>query len=104
MGNSLAVWDGTLDIPESGLYRFRLGEVHGEMKLTIDGEMIADTRKNREADVDLVEGRHRIGLEYLTSAGSPWFEVLWTPPGQQESRIRPEYLSPAPEYMFRVVR
>ena len=102
-GPHLAVWDGKLDAPESGLYRFRFGEAHGEMKVIIDGETLIDTRADREVEVELVEGEHRIRLEYLTSAGSPWFEVLWSPPGQPESRIGPEYLSPAPEYMFRVV-
>ena len=102
-GAHLAVWDGNLQAPESGLYRFRFGEAHGEMKVIIDGETLIDTRADREVEVELVEGERRIRLEYLTSAGSPWFEVLWAPPGQPESRIGPEYLSPAPEYMFRVL-
>ena len=102
-GEHLAVWDGNLNAPESGTYRFRFGEAHGEMRVVIDGETVIDTRANREAEVELLAGRHRIRLEYMTGAGSPWFEVLWAPPGQAESRIRPEYLSPAPEYMFRVI-
>lgn len=102
-GAHLAVWDGTLNVPDSGLHGFRLEEVHGEMRLNIDGETVIDTRDGRESEVELVEGRHRIRLEYQTSAGSPRFEVLWTPPGQPESRIGPEYLSPDAEYMFLVV-
>ena len=102
-GRHVAVWDGTLNVPDSGLHRFRFGEVHGEIKLNIDGETVIDTRADRESEIELVEGRHRVRLEYQASTGSPRFEVLWTPPGQPESRIGPEYLSPAPEYMFRVV-
>ena len=102
-GRHIAVWDGTLNVPDSGLHRFRFGEVHGEIKLNIDGETVIDTRADRESEVELVEGRHRVRLEYQASTGSPQFEVLWTPPEQPESRIEPEYLSPAPEYMFRVV-
>jgi 4-amino-4-deoxy-L-arabinose transferase-like glycosyltransferase len=102
-GRHIAVWDGTLNVPDSGLHRFRFGEVHGEMRLNIDGETVIDTRAVRESEVELVEGRHQIRLEYWTSAGSPWFEALWMPPGQPESRIGPEYLSPDAEYMFRVV-
>ena len=73
------------------------------VKVVIDDEAVIDTGAKRESEVELSRGEHRIRLEYVTSAGSPWFEVLWTPPGQSESRIGPEYLSPAPEYMFRVV-
>ena len=102
-GEHSSVWDGTLNVPESGLHRFRFGDVHGEMRLNIDGETVIDTRADRESEVELAAGRHQIRLEYQTSVGSPRFEVLWTPPGQSESRIKPEYLSPDAEYMFRVV-
>ena len=102
-GAHSAVWDGTLNVPESGLHRFRFADVLGEMRMEINGETVIDTHANREAEVELVEGRHRVKLEYQTSVGSPLFEVLWTPPGQSESRIGPEYLSPDAEYMFRVV-
>ena len=102
-GPHLGVWDGTLNVPETGAYRFRFGEVHGEIKLILNGDALIDTRGERESEAELLAGRHRIRLEYLTSAGSPRFEVLWTRPGEPEMRIGPEYLSPAPEYMFRVV-
>ena len=98
-----AVWDGTLNVPESGLYKFRFGNIHGELKVVVDGDTVIDTRADRESEVELVAGRHRVSLEYQSSVGSPWFEVLWTPPGQPEARIGPENLSPAPEYMFRMV-
>lgn len=102
-GSHLAVWDGTLSVPETGAYRFRFGEVHGEIELILNGDALIDTRGEREAEAELFAGRHRIRLEYLTSADSPRFEVLWTPPGEPEMRIGPEHLSPAPEHMFRVV-
>ena len=102
-GPHLAVWDGTLNVPETGAYRFRFGEVHGEIKLILNGDALIDTRGDREAGAELFAGRHRIRLEYLTSAGSPRFEVLWTPPGEPEMRIEPEFLSPAPGHMFRIV-
>ena len=101
--NHLAIWDGALNAPASGLYRFRFRNVHGEVKVVVDGDIVIDTRGNREREVELVEGRHQIRLEYLGNAGSPWFEVLWTPPGEPETRIGPEYLSPAREHMFRVI-
>ena len=102
-GLHLAVWDGTLSVPETGAYRFRFGEAHGEIKLILNGDALIDTRGEREVETELLAGRHRIRLEYLTSTGSPRFEVLWTRPGEPEMRIGPEYLSPATEYMFRVL-
>ena len=102
-GAHLAVWDGNLNVPMSGRYRFKLGEVRGEMRVSLDGETLLDTRGKRETEIELVEGRHRIRLEYQTSDGSPLFEVIWIRPEQPESRITPEYLTPAPEHMFRSI-
>ena len=102
-GEYAAVWDGTLNVPESGLYKFRIDHVHGAMDVLIDGDAIIDTRGEREAEIELAAGRHRIRLNYEAGAGSPRFQLLWTPPGQPESRLDPESLSPALEYMFRVV-
>lgn len=99
----LAVWDGNLNVPMSGRYRFKLGEVRGEMRISLDDETLLDTRGEREREIELVEGRHSIRLEYQTGDNSPLFEILWTPPKQPESRITPEYLTPAPEHMFRAI-
>ncbi len=102
-GEHLAVWDGSLHVPESGLYQFKFGEVHGNLKLILDDDVVIDTRVERERSVELSEGERQIRLEYHTTGGSPWFEVLWTSPGKPEARIAPEYLSPAREYMFRII-
>ena len=99
----VAVWDGSLAVSESGLYRFRFGGLHGDMRALLDGEPLIDTRGNREAELDLAEGEHRIRLEYEHGGGSPFFELLWTPPGEGTSRIPPERLTPAWENLFRVV-
>ena len=37
-GEHSSIWDGILNVPESGLHRFSFGDVHGEMRLNIDGE------------------------------------------------------------------
>ena len=98
-----AVWDGSLAVSESGLYRFRFGGIHGNMRVLIDGETLIDTRGDREVELELPEGEHRIRLEYEHGGGSPFFELLWTPPGEGTSRIPPERLTPAWENLFRVV-
>lgn len=99
----VAVWDGSLAVSESGLYRFRFGGLHGDMRALLDGEPLIDTRGDREVELELSEGEHRIRLEYEHGGGSPFFELLWTPPGEGTSRIPPERLTPAWENLFRVV-
>lgn len=98
-----AVWDGSLAVSESGLHRFRFGGIHGDMRVLIDGEPLIDTRGDREVELELSAGEHRIRLEYEHGGGSPFFELLWTPPGEGTSRIPPERLTPAWENLFRVV-
>ena len=98
-----AVWDGSLAVSESGLYRFRFGGIHGNMRVLMDGETLIDTRGDREVELELSAGEHRIRLEYEHGGGSPFFELLWTPPGEGTSRIPPERLTPAWENLFRVV-
>ncbi|MXY46913.1 MAG: hypothetical protein F4Y44_08000, partial [Chloroflexi bacterium] len=102
-GAHFAVWDGNLNVPMSGRYGFKLGEVRGEMRISLGGETLLDTRDKRNTEIELIEGRHSIRLEYQTGDRSPRFEILWTPPKQPESRITPEYLTPAPEHMFRSI-
>ena len=99
----VAVWDGSLAVSESGLYRFRFGGLHGDMRALLDGEPLIDTRGDREVELELSEGEHRIRLEYEHGGGSPFFELLWTPPGEGTSRIPPERLTPAWENLFQVV-
>lgn len=99
----VAVWDGSLAVSESGLHRFRFGGIHGNMRALIDGEPLIDTRGDREVELELSAGEHRIRLEYEHGGGSPFFELLWTPPGEGTSRIPPERLTPAWENLFRVV-
>ena len=99
----VAVWDGSLAVSESGLHRFRFGGIHGNMRVLMDSETLIDTRGDREVDLELSEGEHRIRLEYEHGGGSPFFELLWTPPGEATSRIPPERLTPAWENLFRVV-
>lgn len=99
----VAVWDGSIAVFESGLHRFRFGGIHGNMRVLMDGETLIDTRGDREVELELSEGEHRIRLEYEHGGGSPFFELLWTPPGEGTSRIPPDRLTPAWENLFRVV-
>lgn len=100
----LAVWEGTIDAPADGVYRFEFGHTHGAAtRVSIDGEAVIDTRDDREREIDLSAGARNIRVEYWHTGGSPFLEVLWTPPGEGTSRLPPERLTPAREAMFRVV-
>ena len=52
------------------------------LKLYVDGAVIADTRAVSESEVMLTASSRRIRLEYLSEVPPPEFEVLWAPPGQ----------------------
>lgn len=105
-GEYLAVWDGTLHAPKSGAYLFKFGEVHGYATLYIDGEIVVGNG-NDGNEIELAEGERDIRVVYRYYYYAPGvyslIELLWAPPGEEEGRIGPEYLSPAGEHTFRVV-
>ena len=98
-----AVWEGALDVPSDGQYRFRLREIFGEMRLFVDGALVADTNGRHEGEASLSQGQRDIRLEYFSAHPPSQFQVLWQPPGQPESLLPIERLSPAPERMFRLL-
>ena len=98
-----AVWEGALDVPSDGQYRFRLRETFGEMRLFVDGALVADTNGRHEGEASLSQGQREIRLEYFSAHPPSQFQVLWQPPGQPESLLPIERLSPAPERMFRLL-
>ena len=98
-----AVWEGTLDVPSDGQYRFKLREIFGEMRLLIDGALVADTNGLREGETSLSRGQREIRLEYFSAHPPSQFQVLWQPPGAPESPLPVERLSPMPQRMFRLL-
>ena len=99
-----AVWDGTLNAPEGGAYMFKTENVFGELKVFIDGELaVSSDEGNDSNELMLSRGDHDIRLEYHAEGAPSAFDVLWAPPGQPLSHIAPEYLSPARDYMLRLV-
>ena len=102
----LAVWDGTLDVPNGGEYRFEVQGV-GTVKLFIDGDLLAQhppaESAPAEASLRLYAGKHRIRVEYSSPSPPSQFEVLWAPPDRPLEPLPIEQLSPAPEQMFTVV-
>jgi hypothetical protein len=102
----LAIWEGTLDAPVGGDYRFVVSGA-GTVKLFLDAELRAQVPGDGSAGPNgrttLGPGRHSIRVEYLSSSPPSQFKVLWAPPGGELQPIPIERLSPASEHMFRVV-
>ncbi len=102
----LAVWEGTLEAPVGGDYRFRvLGA--GKLRLYLDGNLLAQDPESpwlhSQAGIALGAGKHRVRLEYTPLAPPSQFEVQWAMPGKELGPVPIEALSPAPEHMFRVL-
>ena len=97
-----AVWQGDLDVPQEGGYVFSL-QAFGDLKLYIDGALIADTREESESAVTLDAGSRRIRLEYFSEVRPSEFEVRWAPPGRPFGPIPIEALTPDPQQMFKVL-
>ena len=102
----LAVWEGSLGIPDTGIYRFEVGGA-GTVKLWLDGDLKAQNPGTNgvksEASVQLEAGSHPIRVEYESPSPPSRFRVLWGPPGRSMGPIPIELLSPAPEHMFRIL-
>ena len=99
----LGVWEGTLDAPASGLYRFQVAGT-GSVKLFLNGNLRAQNPgSDSNEGVPLSAGGNRIRVEYLSESPPSNFEVLWGPPGAPLGPIPIDRLTPDPERMFRLV-
>ena len=102
----LAIWEGMLDVPVSGGYRFEVRGA-GIVRLQLDGQLRAQNPPSGPAvpsvTVTLDAGKHPIRVEYVSDRPPSEFEVLWAPPGVGLEPIPIDRLSPAQEQMFRVI-
>lgn len=102
----LAVWEGSLEVPSSGVYRFGVAGA-GNVKLLLDGKLTAQAPgvlgAKPEASISLDAGRHAIRVEYESQSPPSQFSVLWGPPSLSLEPIPIELLSPALEHMFRIL-
>ncbi len=111
---SFSVWEGSLDVPQNGAYRFTLDAL-GEARLFLDGALMAQypptSGVSDEARLFLESGAHSIRVEHFSEGPSfdsaqdrPWhFQVLWASEGGALQAVPLGLLSPAPERMFSVV-
>ncbi len=101
-----ATWQGFLDVPVSGQYRFR-ARGFGSIELYIEGEPIArtppDGRIGEEGDVYLHEGRHGIRVDYNPQMPPSRLSIEWASPDNPFHPIPIDSMAPAPEHMLRIV-
>ena len=102
----VAVWEGSLDVEQTGTHQFRVSG-SGQMKLFLDDYQIAQwppgSGLESEASPFIRSGEHAIRVEYSTKSPPSEFKVLWAPPDAPLQPIPVELLTPSPEWMLRVV-
>jgi hypothetical protein len=77
-------WEGYVNAPQAGLYRFFLSSDDGSL-LYLDGNLVIDNggiHENRErvAAVRLEKGLHLIRVTYFDESGGAAFRLFWAPP------------------------
>ncbi len=81
-----ATWQGTLLVPTSGDYQFRLAAPllpTDQLLLTLDGQPVLDqTQAQAEQTQFLRQGIYRLALQYSTSERLTPLAIEWQPPGR----------------------
>lgn len=83
--------DGTIDVPASGVYRFRLTSDDGS-RLWIDGELVVDNdglhaAAMKEGAIALAKGAHSIRVDYFNKTGGSALSLSIAPPGQPFAEV-----------------
>ena len=102
----VAVWDGSIDVDQTGTHRLRVsGE--GQVKLFLDDHQIAQwppgSGLESEASPFIRSGEHAIRVEYMRSRRHRSSKMLWAPPDAALQPIPVEMLTPSQAWMLRVV-
>jgi hypothetical protein len=97
-----AIWAGFLEIPISAAYKFSLTG-NGAMKLFVNDVLVTETTWGSEfaqsEEISIHSGKARIELQYLSSTGSPQFEINWQTGENDENVIPVSLIKPDPEFM-----
>ena len=102
----VAVWEGLIDVEETGTHRLRVSG-SGQVKLFLDDYQIAQwppgSELESEASPFIRSGEHSIRIEYMTESPPSEFKVLWALPDASLQPIPVELLTPSPEWMLKMV-
>lgn len=89
-------WQGKLDAPQSGLYRFSLRAVT-EAQLFLDNQLLITTRQPDQftnADITLEAGLHDILVRFKDATDRSRIHLFWSTPSGQTGPIPSENLWP----------
>jgi sugar lactone lactonase YvrE len=89
-------WTGSLDVPQSGLYRLGLRAVQGA-QLYLDGSLLVTTfapNENVDAIVTLEAGLHELKVRYKDNTDGSRIHLYWMPPTGEFEPIPSQNLWP----------
>ncbi len=101
LSSFVAVWEGYIEIPRAGEYRFFL-DVDDGARLYIDGGIVIDLWMNRDLKigfsdkVELSEGPHKIRIEYYNEGPFGKIRLGWGRGDDSYEVIQPHYLYTLP--------
>jgi sugar lactone lactonase YvrE len=94
----LVHWQGTIQIPATGIYQFETRS-NGASALLIDGQVVVNNPPNGNINsasnaMTLQAGPHTVDLRYTWLNGPARMEWFWTPPEGQRALVPPTVLRP----------
>jgi sugar lactone lactonase YvrE len=94
----LVRWQGTIQIPATGIYQFEMRSNAGSA-LLIDGQVVVSNPSNGNINsagnaVTLQAGPHTVDIRYTWQTGAARMEWFWTPPDGQRALVPPTVLRP----------
>jgi hypothetical protein len=92
-----AVYDGWLDVPESGLWTLTTQSDDGSA-LSIGGVRVVDNdglhgMTTRSATVALAQGKHQLRVEFFENGGGAGLIVMWAGPNRSTQVVPAEFFS-----------
>ncbi len=90
----IARWWGSLEIPQTGSYRFRIVS-NGASAILIDSKLVVDNTAGKHSlqaaagEIELQAGQRNLEVLYQSGRAFGQLEVYWQPPGRKETLLSP---------------
>ena len=99
---------GKIRLDTAGIYQFGL-RAHSGARLTIDGQLVAEAEATGAdaalamGSANLTAGAHEIEVTHFESGGAAVLQLLWTPPGGEQTVVPPEAITSEAPTFWRAV-